>query len=299
MQPYTNIAVLGASGNLGPLVVKALLDLGFHVTAITRQESTATFPPDVVVKRADLSSTESVTEALNGQDAIVSTIAAGAIATQKIFIDAAIVAHVKRFIPSEFGINTREARGTKFGHFVAPKIADVDYLIELSEKHDWFSWTGISTGVFFDWGLDNGFFGFDLKNKTCQKFDSGNEPFSGTNIAFIGKCVAACLMKPEETANKYLTVASFTTTQNEVLKVLEEETGSKFAVANVKTSDLEKIGHEKIANNDPAAFVEFLTQYIFADGARQAVKENAATAVLGLQEESLRTTVQTATARLS
>lgn len=132
-------------------MVKALLDAGFKVTAVTRQESKATFPADVVVKRVDLSSTASLVEAVTGQDAIVSTVAAEAIATQKSFIDAAITAQVKRFIPSEFGINTREARGTKFGQFVAPKIADVDYLIELSKKYSWFTWTGISTGAFFDW----------------------------------------------------------------------------------------------------------------------------------------------------
>lgn len=144
----------------------------------------------------------------------------------------------------------------------------------------------------------NGFFGFNLKNQTCTLFDSGNEPFSGTNLAFIGKCVAASLKKPEETANKFLTVASFTTTQNEVLRVIEEETGSKFAITNVKTSHLEKIGEEKAARNDPTAFVELLLQYVFADGANQAVAENSATTVLGLQEESLRTTVKAAIAGL-
>lgn len=100
-------------------------------------------------------------------------------------------------------------------------------------------------------GLDNGFIGFDLANKTCNIFDSSDEPFSGTNVAFIGKCVAASLKKPEETANSFLTVASFTTTQNDVLRVIEEETGSKFAVTKVKTSDLEKISDEKVAKKIP------------------------------------------------
>ncbi|KFA51861.1 hypothetical protein S40293_04057 [Stachybotrys chartarum IBT 40293] len=237
MYTFTKVAVLGA-----------LLDSGFQVTVVTRQESKATFPSDVVVKKVDLSSAESVTEAVLGQDATVSTVAAETTAAQKIFIDAAITARVKRFIPSEFAINTREAPDTKFGRFVAPKIAVIDYLIELSEKYTWFSWTGISTGAFFDWatqGFDNGFFGFDLRNKTGKIFDSGDEPFSGTNLAFIGKCVAASLKKPEETANRYLTVASFTITQNEVRKVIEEEIGYKLSVTGVKTSDLEKIADEK------------------------------------------------------
>lgn len=148
-------------------------------------------------------------------------------------------------------------------------------------------------------GLENGFFGFDLKNRSCQIFDSGDEPFPGTNLAFLGKCVAASLAKPEDTANKYLTIASFNITQNEVRNVIEEEIGSELTVTNVKTSDLEKIGEEKIAKNDPSAFIEFLSQYVFADGAGQAVTENAAVTVLGLQEERLRATVKAAIAAIS
>ncbi|TXC01168.1 hypothetical protein FocTR4_00009320 [Fusarium oxysporum f. sp. cubense] len=206
---------------------------------ITKLESKATFPADVV----------------------------------KLFIDAAITAQFKRFIPSEFGVNTREARGTKFGQFVAPKIANVDYLIELSNEYSWFSWTGI--------GLKNGFLGFDPQI---------------TNLAFIGKYVAASLAKPEATASKLLTIACFTITQNEVKRSIEEEIGSELTVANVKTSDLEKIGQQKLANNDPSAFIEYLSQYVFSDSAGQAVTENTAVTVLGLQEESLRETVRAAIA---
>jgi hypothetical protein len=52
--------------------------------------------------------------------------------------------------------------------------------------------------------------------------DSGNEPYSASNLPFVGKSVAAILMKSEKTANKYLTVASFTITQREVLEILEQ-----------------------------------------------------------------------------
>ena len=66
-------------------------------------------------------------------------------------IDAAVSARVKRFIPSEFGFVTQQARGTKIGNLVKSKIESVDYLVELSQKHDWFTWTSLSTGSFFDW----------------------------------------------------------------------------------------------------------------------------------------------------
>ncbi len=136
---------------MGAPVVKALLESGFEVLAVTRQQSAATFPVGVTVKKVDTTSIDALTTALKGQDAVVSTISTAAVRTQTTIIDAAIAAHVKRFIPSEFGYNTREARGTKVGDQLKVKIEIVDYLIDLSKKYDWFTWTGLSTGTLFDW----------------------------------------------------------------------------------------------------------------------------------------------------
>ncbi|KAF9875304.1 NmrA-like family protein [Colletotrichum karsti] len=299
MSAIKKVAVVGASGNLGPKVVEGLLEGGFEVTAISRKESSATFPPGVNVKKVDLSSLESLTGAFKGHDAVVSTAATAAAGGQQLLIDAAVAAQVKRFIPSEFGIHTRDARGTKIGGLLAPKIQNTDYLIELSKKHDWFSWTGIAVGPFFDWSFGNGLLGLDVKNKTATIFDSGNEPFSPSSLAFIGKSVAGMLKNPEATANKYITTASFTTSQRELLKIVEEETGSTFTVKNVKTSDLEKIADEKLAKGDFSAFVQLLQQYVFGDGNGHAARENAAVTLLGLQEEDLKAETKKALAALN
>jgi hypothetical protein len=105
----------------------------------------------VSAKRSDISSIDALTEAFKGQDAVVSAAVTEAGRAQKIIIDAAVAAHVKRFIPSEFGINTQEARGTKIGALLGQKVENVAYLDELSRKHDWFTWTALSTGSFIDW----------------------------------------------------------------------------------------------------------------------------------------------------
>jgi len=129
-----------AAGTVGKPVVAALLESGFSVMAITRYESMATFPVEVTVTKVDITSVNALTAALKGQDAVVSTLTTSATSgTQRTLIDAAVAAHVKRFIPSEFGTNTREARGTKMGKCIQPKIDTVDYLIELSKRHEWFT----------------------------------------------------------------------------------------------------------------------------------------------------------------
>ncbi|KAF4463910.1 2`-hydroxyisoflavone reductase [Fusarium albosuccineum] len=291
------VAVVGASGTLGSEVVKALLRAGFDVTAITRNESQAKFPDSIAVKRADLSSVDSVKEAISGQDAIVSTSATAGISTQKVIINATIAAKIERFIPSEFGIESRKYRDTKIGRLLAGKVQNSDYLIELASKHDWFSWTGLSTGLFFELPLKSGSGFVDVKNRKFTLVDSGNEPYSTSPLSFIGDAVAAILKKPKETANQYLNVAGVVTTQNELLKAVEEVTGNKFEVSHVTGAELEKIADEKIAKHDYSAFGQYIQQFLFADGAGHALTaENSSNELLGLEKEDVKAAIRRALA---
>ncbi|KAJ2905881.1 hypothetical protein MKZ38_003889 [Zalerion maritima] len=292
MTSFKNIAVVGGAGNLGPAIVKALLDADFNVTALSREGSTSTFPSGVTVKKVNYDSSDSVTAALEGQDALVSVIASPAIKNQIALVDAAIAAGVKRIIPSEFGINTRVANGA-IAKILSAKVQTVDYLMEKAKSVPGFTWTGLANSLFFDWGLTRGTVGFNAATKTATIYDSGNEPVSGTNLAYIGKGVAGILKHPEETANKYLCIASFTTTQNEILASIEKETGEKWKVEHVKTADLQKSGEEKLAQGHPMAFPDLVRAWSFADGCGHAFKpgENAA-GMLGLEKESLEETLR-------
>ncbi|KAI1463274.1 NAD(P)-binding protein [Daldinia caldariorum] len=288
-----NVSVVGASGNLGKEVVRELLDAGFKVTAFAREELTATFPSEVAVKKVDYQSVESLTAALQGQDAVVSTIATAAVGGQIPLVDAAVAAKVKRFIPSEFGINTRIVEGTSIGKILQGKVKTLDYIIGKSQENPWFSWTGVSSGVFFDWGLKYGTVGFDKNSRTAVIYDSGEEPVQASNLAFIGKAVAAILSQPEKTANRYLSIASFNPSQNQILKIAEEETGEKWTVEQASTEEQEKIGEEKLGRGDYSAFSYLLRWRIYADGAGLAVLgDKSGISLLGLQEEDLAATVK-------
>lgn len=124
------------------------------MTGITREgstNSTPKFPDNLAVKKVDYTSFDALKSAFDGQDAVVSVVATLAVAGQKVAIDAAVAAGVKRFIPSEFGINTRKLEGKTIGKILAAKIGIVDYLDEKSKENPSFTWTGLSTGLFFDW----------------------------------------------------------------------------------------------------------------------------------------------------
>ncbi|KXX72799.1 Isoflavone reductase IRL, partial [Madurella mycetomatis] len=291
------VAVLGGSGNLGPSIVGELVSAGFSVTGVTREASTNStpkYPDSLDVRKVDFSSFDSLKAAFDGQDAVVSVVGAPGISAQKVAVDAAIAAGVKRFIPSEFGVNTRKVRDTPMGKILASKIAIVDYLQETVKENPAFTWTGLSTGLFFDWGLEwSGLGTINLKEKKATVVDSGNEKWQASTLAHIGKAVVGILKHPDETSNKYLATASFNLSQNELIAIVEELTGSKFAVAHEKSADLQKAGEEKLALGDYRAFIDFLRVHNSADGAGNALKEeDAANKLIGLPYENLKAVVE-------
>jgi uncharacterized protein YbjT (DUF2867 family) len=82
--------------------LKELLKSGlFEVTVLTRESSNHKFPPEVKIAKVDYTSPESLAAALEGQDALVSAVATLAVLSQRLLIDAAVKAGVKRIIPSE------------------------------------------------------------------------------------------------------------------------------------------------------------------------------------------------------
>lgn len=99
----------------------------------------------------DSESIKSISDALEEQGAIISTIGSLAIGIKRRIIDAAVEAKVQRFIPSEFGVDTRTIAGTKLQTFLAEKTAITDYLKEQAQKHEWLSWTGLATASFSEW----------------------------------------------------------------------------------------------------------------------------------------------------
>ncbi|KAK3947061.1 hypothetical protein QBC32DRAFT_103024 [Pseudoneurospora amorphoporcata] len=200
-KPKANSNTLQASGNLGYHITQALLSSGFTVTAVTRESSTSTFPAEVQVRTADLSSLESLTKAFAGQDAVICNIATSEAGNQKFLADAAVAAGMKRFIPSEFGFNTRPG---KISHpvveqlpYMVAKKETVDYLEELAAKNLGFTWTGLATNMWLDWALDRGLFPISPFNRSAAIYDSGNGPISACTLDFIGQAVVAILQREQ------------------------------------------------------------------------------------------------------
>ncbi|KAH8817633.1 hypothetical protein DL96DRAFT_1751423 [Flagelloscypha sp. PMI_526] len=237
----TNVIVVGASGTLGPAIINAFLEAKtFTVSALIRPDSKANFPSDVKVVKADYTPS-SLKSALAGQDVVVSVIGFGGYAVQKIVVDAAIAAGVKRFFPSEFG-NETSAEAIAFLPVLQEKRDIIDYLIS---KESLMSWTVIQTGSFFDFGMKVGLQGFDLANRKVDLLDGGDTKFHATNLSTIGKAVVASLSTSEayeKTKNQYVGVASHEVSQRDILTALEQITGEKFKVTEIDSETFIKSG---------------------------------------------------------
>jgi hypothetical protein len=143
-------------------------------------------------------------------------------------------------------------------------------------------------------GLSLGFWGFNKATKTATIYDSGNEPFHASNVALITKAVAEVFSRPEQTANRYLTIGSFNTTQNEVLRTITEVTGEQWNVEHADTNKLEKAGLDSLGKGEfMKAFLPLLASNTFGDGKGHALKpEDSDNALLDLHEEDPKVAIE-------
>ncbi|KAK5164188.1 hypothetical protein LTR04_001950, partial [Oleoguttula sp. CCFEE 6159] len=281
-----------AGGNLGPAILEALdKDAQFTVSVLSRQSSNSTFPSHIKVHTiSDSYPAEELAEVFKGQDAIVSTVSIGNNDVQKTMIDVAAKAGVKRFMPAEYGTNGKDLRSTKLLPMYKGKAEIIEYLE--AQQSEGVSWTALATGPFFDWSFKSGVLGFDLASQKATIYDTGNSRWSTTTLPTIGTAVARVLHKPEETANKYLLVSSFTPSQNEVLAALEKHSGKKWHVEHRTSEEAAKTGKEKLGLGGAdyySGVLDLLVANIFGEnrGSNFEESEQWANHLLGLPKETV------------
>ncbi|KAL5095314.1 hypothetical protein Trisim1_000090 [Trichoderma cf. simile WF8] len=291
MASFRNIAVLGGTGHVGRPIVKALIDAGFNVTVVTRSlGSNQSEISDATFVTSDYTY-ESLVKIFTGQEAVVSAVAAGPpIAAQKVMVDAAIQAGVKRFIPSEYGSSSIDQPLEDFKKLMAPKTELIGYLREKSQLHPQFTWTCLSGGALLDMGIPNGVWGFSLSDRTATIFDTGEARFDSTTIPAMTRSVVSVLQKPADSGNKYLQIRSFTVSQSEILAALEDITQSKWSVSYVDAENLRQEGWKLLAGGNPKEGIENIVRGALFQGKKDiSVSQDVlANTQLGIQTTNLR-----------
>jgi hypothetical protein len=107
----------------------------------------------------------------------------------------------------------------------------------------------------------------DAKTAKATIWDDGTVPFSTTNFKTIGESVVKLLTDPaayEASKNKYIYTATHTTSQKELLAVVEKLTGKKFDVAKVNSADIIAENKQKQVNGDRSAISALIRAVAFA-----------------------------------
>jgi len=246
------VALAGASGPVGKAILKELLKSQlFEVTVLTRYTSAHTFPEGVKVCPVDYTSTDSLIAALQGQDALVSSVAMAAVPSQRLLIDAAVKAGIKRIIPSEFGGDLKNTSARKLPVF-AGKVDIERYLDELAIKGET-SYTLVFCGPFLDLGLRQGIF-LNFAERKANIYDGGDQLISTSRLGTAGKAVRRILTHPRETADRAVWVKDIDISQNQLLKLAQSLTpGEEWQITNVSTAELEKQSMEQIKRKEVGA----------------------------------------------
>lgn len=283
-----NVAIIGANGKLGPSVLQRLIAASFNVTVLTRVSSTSKYPDTVrVLQIPDGLPEDDLAKQLEGQDALVVTMAGSKTAEQIHLANACVKAGVRRFIPADFGsVDSTDERSLKLVPLYGEKVKVRRHLEELAGKYSGFSWTSLVCGHFFDWGLKEGFLHFDIKDGMSDILDDGEYMWSTSTLARVGEATCKILEKEEQTANKILYIQSFCVNQFDVLEALMRASGQNFTNSFVKSEDYLSEQKKKADAGDKEA-VENIVWALGTVNANWEKKQNFANELLGLKTEDL------------
>ncbi|KAI1075482.1 oxidoreductase CipA-like protein [Whalleya microplaca] len=241
----TQVALAGATGNLGVPILEALLGANFSVTVLSRiggNSSRLRPHPNLSIKEVDFNSVQSLTPALAGAQVVISCLATLAIGSQNPLIDASVAAGVRRYIPAEFGMDSQNPLAVQLP-VCAPKAATQKYLLAKSNANPGFTWTAIANGLFLDWCIKAGII-LNPAQHTATLYNGGDVPFSATLLADIAKAVLGVIAHQDETANRVVYVHSALVTQNRLIKYTKDKDGKEW---NTVVKDTEELRQESLA----------------------------------------------------
>jgi len=142
--------------------------------------------------------------------------------------------------------------------------------------------------------------GFDIARRSAIIYDSGTEQFTGTTLEGIGQAVLGVMRQPAETANRFVSVQSIRTCQQDLLRAFQDATGGEWETERSTVRELLEGGRAKHQAGDRGWVLPLVVAQLFDPGegrgtvgeSRQATQSD----LLGVVEESPRAVVHKALA---
>lgn len=245
---FRNVVLFGAGGTrIGHHILHALLDDGtFNVSIIARWSSKTVYPEGVVVRRIDNSFPhDELVRALTGCEVVISTTGFSAQAEQYKLIDAAIEARVRRFFPSEWGMDNADPTCQKLCPIFKQK-SEVQAYLRLRQSET-FTWTAVATSIWLDWfvsvwtpkvriihwqgfvrALDTNFIGIDPSSYAVSYWAGGAHTPSCTTLPYCAAATLALLARPDLGRNQRIFLCPFEASQQSIVSILERTQNVKY-----------------------------------------------------------------------
>ncbi|KAJ5491871.1 hypothetical protein N7453_009968 [Penicillium expansum] len=230
-----NVALAGASGNVGARVLDALLDLKFNVTVLSRNSKS--FPTGACVKVVDFTSVEDLSAAIAGQDAVIDTTFSPEVDTPSDLLKQLLgLEFIACFITSDFGLDPDLPGVHDIPVFSRKKVSYEAVKKQAADNR--LTYTLVACGAFLDWGLSTGFAGLNFQEKTAWIFGDGSNVVPWTTLEDVGKATANVLLHPQETLNRPVYVHSVFMSQNQLFDAAKEALGNKGGRPHIMTWNL-------------------------------------------------------------
>ncbi|KZT09382.1 NAD(P)-binding protein [Laetiporus sulphureus 93-53] len=238
-QPLNTIALFGARGMLGSVILSALLDSpvqGYHprITVFLRpgkplKRNLADHPQVLIIELDYFEEGTALAQHLRGVDAIISALSGPGISAQYRILNAAIEAGVRRFYPSEYGFHQAYRAPGDPGGRIMPLWDEKERFAEHLKLHP-----AVEAG-----NLEYTFIGVgDLYDQPTEPFwcawtsdrESYEVPIVGDPNARadwsctrdVARYVVATLSKPAISANAYLNFPSETLSQHAMVELFRK-----------------------------------------------------------------------------
>ena len=302
MASVKTITLIGAHGNLGQVLLTALLSSPkqFQVQVLQRDSSTSPPPSQGVttIRIPDRFPVEDLTAALTSQDAVIVCFPLADLSTHLRIAEAAYAAGVKRFIPADFGsVDSRSEYARQLVKLFDKKVRVQELLESLSAKgvqegKEW-GWTSLVTGHLYDWGLRNGFLHLWPDEKRAEILGDGERKSSLSTLRRVGEAVVKILEAKEgdyreNMKGRVLMIQSFCVSQNEVLTMLERVTEETWEMRHEDTEGFIKRHKELVDAGNQESIENLVFALGVADGNWEE-KGDFAMGLLGLADEDLET----------
>jgi len=304
--PFKNVLIIGASGSIGSIITKALLaEPSLRVTALQRASSKAILPRGLklILIDDDYPDAELVA-AFRGHDAVLNTLNMGPAAAapqQRRFIDAAIAAGVRRFVPSEYGLNNANPAAQAVSAVFARKGAAQAYLRQRQREGAGagagaIEWTAFTTGLWLRWNMDKGFAGMRARDGRFVLWDGGRASFSASTEENTARAVVRSLTThTAETRNRNVFLQDFRTSQAEVLAELEGVLGRRLETENVDgDKTVRELKALEAAGDETASLRLIEPGFVLGIGAWFEEEGAIMNDILGLPKTNLREVVKEA-----